>query len=350
MTLKVTGDSGIDFQIAAPITTVKVQNTSIDSIKLLFAVTVVIMHGFLLDFANPGYWVNFLVNGFFKAAVPFYFLVSGYFFYKAVERKSIKKWFYHISKIYLLWSVMYLYALKDIINLANASLARKVYLIFRAEFTGVVHLWFIPALIIAASLCYLMRGQLQKRTRQALILCVTLWMLGVILNWTLLSAGSPNSFLFRNGIFYGTPMFILGFIVSKHHEIVMLAKIKFKTLIVISLLFVISESAIITTAFNHIQGNLLTSVDMMVSTPFLSLLIFILCLKRPNFNLLGHHTRVTSTFMYYSHIIFLDLFVLIIHRLWSYSDLQTDVMATVLAIMTIALMSFALKNKIGKLV
>lgn len=327
-----------------------VSNKTIDSMKLIFAVTVVMMHGFLFDIKDPGYWIGFLVNGFFKTAVPFYFIASGYFFFKTVQKNNVKKWFYHIGKIYLLWSVMYLYALKSIFILDDVGMIRKLYLMLRAEITGVVHLWFIPALLIAALLCYLTRNVLKKNTRAGILACVVLWIIGTTLNWALISSDSQRLFLCRNGLFYGAPMFILGFIVARHHDKLVRAKLKFTAIIFACSLILLIESGLSTHALQGMQNKFITSIDMMLSTPLLALTFFLLCLKRPNINLLGSNTRVTSTFMYYSHIIFLDFTFLILQSAWSNSILQSGILSSLISMAVIIVLSFVFKNKVEKLI
>lgn len=327
------------------------RNQSIDSVKLMFAFTVVIMHGFLLDSENTGYISGLLRNGFFITAVPFFFIVSGYLFFKTIKKNHTKKWYIHIIKIYAIWSIIYAYTLIPIFNLPDASLVRKIYLVCRAEITGVVHLWFIPALIIASSLCFIFKEHIQRKTKITLYIISMLWLFGVALDWYFMSINSQNTFLYKNGIFYGAPMFILGFIISSNEQEITKKKIDFKSLMIISVAILIIESIISTKLINAFKDHIYQSLDMMISTPLLSTLIFIICLKKPALRILNGSERLTSTFMYYCHILFLDISILLITASgWHSNGLFKDIVATIMAIMLVFIVCFNLKNKVAKVI
>ncbi len=327
------------------------RNQSIDSLKLMFSISVVVMHGYLLDITNPGYLTGLLTNGFFIAAVPFYFIVSGYLFYKTILKSHVRKWYFHISKTYLIWSIVYAYTLANIMHLTDASLSRKLYLMFRAELTGVVHLWFIPSLITASLMCYLLRGFIQQRPRVTLALIAVVWVLGVALNWRLLFIHSLNTFWYKNGFFYGGPMFVLGYMFSSHEDKIINRVIDFKKALAIVSVFIIVESLITTTVIKHLGHTLYSSMDMMITTPLLAALIFISCLKNPALRIMNGMERLLSTFMYYSHILFMSIMVWFfstVNLQWSGS--ARDIMVTGLTVILVIVIGLKFKNKVQQIV
>lgn len=309
------------------------------------------MHGFLMEIKNPGYLIGLMTNGLFITAVPFYFIVSGYLFHQTIEQKHLKRWTKHILRTYLIWSLVYAYSLSTIIRLENESVTRKLYLIFRAELTGVMHLWYIPALMIAAALCYLLRGFIEQKTRLTLVIVSLLWLTGVGLNWLFLVMESPNSFLYRNGFFYGVPMFFLGYILAIKESNIIPRIIRLKKLVIIAITLIVIESVITTTVIHGLTKPLHNNMDMMVTTPLLSALIFIACLKKPMMKIFQGVDRLLSTFMYYSHILFLEA-ILAIFSLgsFSWSEVTRDMVITIIAIIGIIMFTLMFKKRVRAIV
>ncbi len=327
------------------------RNQSIDSTKLFYAITVVIMHGFLMEIKNPGYLIGLMTNGFFITAVPFYFIVSGYLFHKTIEQNHLKRWITHILRTYLIWSLVYAYSLSNIIQLNNESVTRKLYLIFRAELTGVMHLWYIPALMIAAALCYLLRGFIEHKTRLTLVIVSLLWLTGVGLNWLFLVMESPNSFLYRNGFFYGTPMFFVGYILAIKESHIIAKTIHLKKLVIIAVSLIVIESVVTTTLIHGLTEPLHNNLDMMVTTPLLSALIFIACVKKPRMKIFQGVDRLMSTFMYYSHILFLEAILAVFSwGSFSWSEVTRDMVITVIAIIGIIMFTLMFKKRLRAIV
>lgn len=304
-----------------------------------------------MQIKNPSYFIGLMTNGFFITAVPFYFIVSGYLFHKTIEKNHLKKWTIHILRTYLIWSAVYAYSLSNIINLERESVARKLYLIFRAELTGVMHLWYIPALMTAAALCYLFRKFIQQKIRLTLAIIAVLWLTGVGLNWLFLISERPNEFLYRNGFFYGTPMFFLGYIFALKENSILAKKIDLSKVFIIFIPLIVIESIITTTLIHGLSNPLRNNMDMMVTTPLLSALIFIVCLKKPMMKIFQGVDRLLSTFMYYSHILFLQA-ILIIFSLgtFSWSDLTRDMVITAIAIISITVFTLLFKKRVRAIV
>lgn len=330
----------------------EVKNKTIDSLKLIFAVTVVAMHGFLLESQYNRYILGILTNGLFRSAVPFFFIVSGYLFFKTIKNNTTKKWFSHIIKVYLIWSIIYAYKLLAILQIENASILRKVYLIIRAEITGTAQLWFIPALIITAFLCLLLRNSIKCKPKITLVFISILWITGVLLNWRFVIIDSPNSFFYRNGLFYGIPMFFIGYLIASNDFIIAAVQGKLKALLLLSLILSAYESLAWTKFINDSGSHFINSMDMTFSAPFLSTVLFLLCLRRPGIIALSGLERLTSTFMYYSHILFLDAAYLVLYYCssWSGVNIPLKEMATVAAVLLIITCCFFFQKTIKRLV
>ncbi|WP_193311906.1 acyltransferase family protein [Rouxiella sp. S1S-2] len=328
------------------------KNKTIDSLKLIFAVTVVAMHGFLLDSQYNRYILGVFTNGFFRSAVPFFFIVSGYLFFKTIKKNTTKKWFSHIIKVYLIWSIIYAYKLSAILQIENASVLRKIYLIIRAEITGAAQLWFIPALIITALLCLLLKNAIQCKPKVMLVFISILWIIGVLLNWRFVIVDSPNSFFYRNGIFYGMPMFFLGYLIASNEWVTANFNGKLKALLLLAIIFSAYESLAWTKFINDSGSHFITSMDMTFSAPFLSTILFLLCLRRPGIIALSGIERLTSTFMYYSHILFLDgaYLVLAYCSKWIGVNIPLKEMATIAAVLLIITSCFFFQKTIKRLV
>ena len=310
------------------------KNKTIDSAKLIFAVTVVLMHGFLLNTKYNDYLSGFFKNGLFRVAVPFFFIVSGYLFLRTINNGNAKRWFSHIIKMYIIWSVIYFYTLTPILKLQNESALRKIYLIIRGEITGVAHLWYIPALLLSALVCLIVKEKTVRHIKLTVFIIIMLWLTGVVLNWLFILRDNPNIFFYRNGIFFGIPNFFLGFILAKCEDLVHKVKINLKILVIVPLILTALESLFWTHVIKSCGNQFITSSDMLVSSPLLALAIFIVCLKRNDVEIFSGKERNFSMFIYYSHTLFISVSFYIFYNLsvWSGVAMPIEELATIIVI------------------
>lgn len=128
------------------------RNDAIDAFRLVCAILVIIIH------TNPFYDINkffgFLIcQVVVRIAVPFFFVVSGYFLLLGLKRRGGQYAIRYIKKLlyeYAIWSLIYFLIdysqLKDEINLVSFL---KNCIVTFTIFGSHYHLWFYPALLFS---------------------------------------------------------------------------------------------------------------------------------------------------------------------------------------------------------
>lgn len=197
----------------------KKQYDLLNAIKIVAAFFVVCIH---VSFPKT---VGNIVIGFARFAVPFFFMVSGFFSY--YEDKSLldckyKRKIVHLLKLFI-GSVMLYFCYKLSISIVNGSFLEYIKSVFSLNsfvelliFNNVrvtEALWFIPALIYVYVVFYVIEKK--KITDKMYFLIPVLFLIGVILREMLefipnLPAIFSKSYLCRNFLFVGIPFFMLG--------------------------------------------------------------------------------------------------------------------------------------------
>ncbi|OKV10314.1 acyltransferase family protein [Escherichia coli] len=242
--------------------------TSIDYAKLFLSFCIVFLHTDIFG-GNNNYIGYITCQGLLRVAVPIFFVISGYFYYNSTQKKNNFRWFFSNIKTYVLWTILYTPIMIGVYGyLRNGdTLSTEItYIAFNLLF-GFWHLWFFPALIIAAALT-----SMTKNISAHIIfpLWIVLYILGAYLQyranysldinrdtWSL-----ANVFFSRNGLFFGFPLFYAGFLLNKFS-----IHIKSNSLLIISIVLVIFEASV-----NYHYGN--HAFDMLFSLPLASIVIF----------------------------------------------------------------------------
>lgn len=166
-------------------------------------------------------WVGYIFNQATRFAVPLFFLISGYLIQpKLVQNplETLKHYSTPLLRVFVVWSLICLAMPFNLGRVAEVGYLaeRKGYWGFLAQTPlntllegGLVHLWFIPALISAAAITALLA---HKNKIELLIpLGMVLYVYGVL-------AGSYQGltdfwapFFTRNGPFFSTLLFAIGF-------------------------------------------------------------------------------------------------------------------------------------------
>lgn len=151
----------------------------IDIFKLISAVLVVFIH------ANdtPNIHIDLIVKSFSRFAVPFFFVVSGFFFKKGLDRANSKRdYFFKYQKklilIYIFWALVNIpLQLNTYLNLYSEASTIKILLLMcrRIFLCGSGFVWYILAMIEAAAVIYLLDKYKKKR------LLISLIIIGLIL-------------------------------------------------------------------------------------------------------------------------------------------------------------------------
>lgn len=275
-------------------------NKSINVLKCLAIFAVICIHCKLFNLGAKGGIVVALC----RFAVPFFFMVSGYFSFfdnrsKALEKYKVRA--LHLLKLLIVSNVIYFiyydlirwYSVEKIISLFYIDNIFE-YIIFNVSPTG-GHLWFIQALIYCYILFYVLAkldinaNKLYKYVPILLLLCL---LFGEFSHLT----ANPYPYYFnRSFIFTGLPFFVLGYLIhDKEHKMEN-----------------ISDRFII---YTFILGVLLTviecltvgKVEMYFGSILISSMIFIYCVKYPlklDYKVTGWIGGKLYTPMYLLHLI-----------------------------------------------
>lgn len=162
----------------------------LDVAKFISALLVVAIHcAPLIQISEPANFV--LVQIFARLAVPFFFLTSGWLFFRKINPhkgwkdpenvKALGHYWKRIAKIYLVWSILYLplvflswyqggFDATTLVRFVRDFLCNGTY----------YHLWFLPALLLGVPFVYLLYTTLKKRWM--LWLSIALYLIGMMIN------------------------------------------------------------------------------------------------------------------------------------------------------------------------
>lgn len=182
------------------------------------------------DINSLSFYLEVSLNQLARFAVPFFFIISGYFYGKKIiggncPLETARKTTIKLLILFLGWSVIYLtpYNLSTIPELGllgpikvvywnlSTLLSEPVSLIFEGT---KVHLWFLPSLIM----CTLISGFLFKfgYKKSLVILASLLFIFGIFAkSYSNTEFGFSISFNTRNGPFFGLILFVTGIYLSK---------------------------------------------------------------------------------------------------------------------------------------
>lgn len=198
----------------------KKYNKLVDDLRLLAAILVVAIHtGPFASMPMVNYFITNIIGRF---AVPYFFALSGYYFYKKLERtdssehfNQLKKTLFNLLKLYALTLILYvpvwLYLNDFSISLFISDLL----------WNGIhYHLWYFPALLIGMVVVYVMYKKLT--TKQIFIIVAILYLFGAMINvygpllgeetlsLILNTIGTP-----RNGIFFAPLFVFIGHVLAR---------------------------------------------------------------------------------------------------------------------------------------
>ncbi len=271
--------------------------TSIELGRLVAIFLVVAMHCqmFLTYFLYQDTpWFGYIFNQSTRFAVPLFFLISGYLMQPklmAAPMATVKSFCTPLLRVFIVWSVIC-----ALMPFNFHTVMTEGYLVERMGYWnylgqaplntllegGLVHLWFIPALMIAALITALM-----VRFNQVgllLPLAAVLYIYGVL-------AGSYQNitelwtpFFTRNGPFFSTLMFAIGFIIRQNSIQVSATKAAVLALAGMAVHFI--EAYMLMDYKQAFNTN-----DFVFSTMVWGTGVFLFLLAKPN---LGNHAWVLN--------------------------------------------------------
>ncbi|MFT6169110.1 MAG: surface polysaccharide O-acyltransferase-like enzyme [Celeribacter sp.] len=155
-----------------------------------------------------------LNHGLARLAVPFFFLLSGYFIGPAFAH-DFGRWLLRIVALYAAWSVI----------CAPVWIAEGVNGIgfFKNILIGYRHLWYLTGLGIGGTILYFVRS---ASTTRLLSLATGLYLVACLGELYIRTKtpvfGLPDHLSvlpFRNGIFFGFPFMAIGYVMARHADI-----------------------------------------------------------------------------------------------------------------------------------
>lgn len=162
------------------------QYGAIDIARYISALLVVCIH--VYPFADISETFNlFFIQTICRLAVPFFFVVSGYFFFRKWQEDEeanylhFRRYEWRILKIYLIWTIIYLpYTIWDYVDAGFSPLSILSYIRDFFLNGSYYHLWFLPALIIGMAIVYWLYTH--KGLKFTLLTSLVLYLIGYAIN------------------------------------------------------------------------------------------------------------------------------------------------------------------------
>ena len=188
--------------------------------KFILAMFVVAAHtGFGKDVSFEFRYLFY--NGLVRVAVPAFFVINGFFFYKniIVGGTKFETWRNRLAVLYLIWTIIYLPIYWPESAKLNVALIELVSVLL----FGWLHLWYLVSTLGAGILIY--KFLRNKSSIFMIALCSAVYAFGLSLqylgNYHLIAdprlyAILEDTAVYRNFLFFGLPFMTLGFLIAKH--------------------------------------------------------------------------------------------------------------------------------------
>ena len=305
---------------------------NIDFVKVCMAFVVVAIHTHPQNSCSI-VWIRELLTNIFDIAVPFFFVTSGFFIWNKIcdaskEEKilRLKGWIKKTIRLYLLWTLIYIPFTIYGFYTDKLSLAKSLIVFFR-NFLLVGEnylswpLWYLLAMLVAACIIYIM-VKCNFKGRTMCFVGIIFALIGYCLDKGIIPSDVYFS-LFkttRNGFFVGIQYILIGMLIASK-GIIKSPKILF-AILVVSFLF-------------HAFGYKLAKFALIYS--FFSLVLQI-NLKRNNN--LYRNLRLTSTIVYFVHMLWMGLITILFPN-----TLSPILSFSIVAILSMATAVFVIKRQ-----
>ncbi|MDF2155211.1 acyltransferase family protein [Vibrio sp. CAU 1672] len=253
-------------------------------------------------------WIGYLLNQFARFGVPLFFVISGYLIQPKLSQDPIttlKNYAKPLVKIWLVWSLLSLLMPFQWQTTAEAGyLAERMgywgYLLMDPLNSlmegGLVHLWFLPALLIAVAIIALTVHT--GLTAWMLPLAGALYVYGVLGGSYQTLTELPVPFFTRNGPFFSTLMVVLGYLARQQQW--QISRNNTIRLILIGMLLHLAE------AYWLMSYEVPFNVhDFLFGTPLWAVGIFMWLLAHPNFGRMNWVLALSPSILgiYVSHLL-----------------------------------------------
>ncbi len=322
----------------------KKRNNSIDIFRYFCALLVVVIH------TSPFYGSNLEPFGVFlrefvsRIAVPYFFVISGYFLFKKLEKTETSGYLaaWNQTKTYIIWSIPYI-LLNFVILVGNdfSPFAFAKDTVFRFFVHGSSsHFWFFPALIYGTLFVTFVYKRFGWKTIFGL--SIVFYIFGC-LGSSYLPIGEKMpvlSVLFTNSNFYilrrllltGIPFITLGGLIFRCQD-------RFESLFTkksyqISALSITVALFIAEKAMYYFVGCPVLDVNTLMLYPLMTVIVVIL-LKHPleSQTELAQYSRTCANFIYYTHIAFITIVSRIFAPPATIMFLATSILLTIIGVL-----------------
>lgn len=286
----------------------------VDVLKFVFAFFVVGIHTH--PFETFGEYLNLFSNEAFRLAVPFFFLCSGFFFFKklswgngklsAKDKKENFKILFEYEKrliiLYLIWTFVY-FAVSVLEYYKNGVLTLgsiKSYVVSIFLQGSYYHLWYVVALIIAVAVLYFLSRYLGIKFIIPII--PALWIVQIIIScrnqipiFETIASFTDPLYIFQKVVFRALPLIGLGVTFVFYRP-----KRKWNIIsLIISFVFLIVGTLVINRWFLH-KSDLMWLVLIPVITYFLFAFVSESAVQFENKSVFKT-LRAQSSFIYFFH-------------------------------------------------
>lgn len=291
-----------------------IRNCSIDIFRYIAAILVVAIHTH--PFTEINYTLGYIATQVLpRIAIPFFFIVSGFFYIdKLLNGKSVFETIKKILLIYLIWSIIYI--LKDVFSTSLPFLDFIKHSLINFFILGSsYHFWFFPALFFSmfiSSAAYKLK--VLPLLAYISVFCYLLGCFGlsyykISLQIPLLAyfVNIPEFNLIRRVLLMGLPCFMGGYFLNIYRDrYTAWGNRKINILLVFASVLFLTEILLI------VQLNLQKNIILTIFLYPLLLAVMIVLIKNPlpYAQTLSYKMRVMANFMFFSHPIFILLFVL----------------------------------------
>lgn len=300
---------------------------TIDFFKLIFSICVVCIHTGFLSFLPPdiAWFINRLI---FRIAVPFFFVVNGFFLYKRVcdfqkkAERNLIEYNKKMLKTYAIYTLIYsfLYLLKEILlhrNLNNSILELLHYLIVYP----IGAMWYVWALILSVCIIIIINKftEINRILYKLFLITFVFYCVGLLFNsYYFIIENTPfqniadiyiSVFLTsRNAIFVGLPFIFLGMVMRKIIDNgFYMNKGKIIILLIFSYILFFIELVLI------YKKTYVDDKSMFLSFYLIIPLILIFACETNMKFIDKYDLRALSSFVYYNHMIYVMFYSLVLN-------------------------------------
>lgn len=235
-------------------------------------------------FTNEEPWVAYLFNQSTRFSVPLFFLISGYLIQPKLSQNPLLNLRQYCSPLLRIWIIWSLISLLMPFNLEVSI--NQGYLVERTGYWGfllqhplnslleggLVHLWFLPALMIAVSIMALLIRQ--QKAHWMLPLAMGLYLYGELAGSSAVITGLSAPFFTRNGPFFSTLFVVIGYLI-REREIVWQARSALLLALLGMVLHFLEAYGL------HQYGQVFNSNDYLLGTALWAIGIFLFLLAKP---------------------------------------------------------------------